>query len=338
MTEWYYARGGQQSGPVTFEQLGEIARSGGFDPMKDLVWTSTMKDWTPAGMVPGLFVAPAQAVEMPPADPANPYAAPQSAWTEPAPSTGLALIEITPGSEPIDVGACVTRGFELTKRQFGTILLVGVVYFAVFMGLSIVVGILQGVFGAVSSPGMQSTGHSAPTGIGMAIVLVSQVITQVFSMFLGLGLTRIGLNLVSGKEVSVGMLFGEGGKLLRALGATILFGLIMFVGLLLLIVPGVYVALRYGQYMVAIVDRDMGIMESLSYSSSITTNNRLNLLLLYLLAIAIVIAGMLACGVGLIFAGPVVWLMYLVAYRWMQYGSRATLDHPGTTTPLLAAV
>ncbi len=58
MTEWYYARGGQQSGPVTFEQLGELARSGGLHP-KDLVWTSTMKDWTPAGQVPGLFVAPA---------------------------------------------------------------------------------------------------------------------------------------------------------------------------------------------------------------------------------------------------------------------------------------
>ncbi|MCX6867921.1 MAG: DUF4339 domain-containing protein [Verrucomicrobia bacterium] len=358
MTEWYYACGGQQSGPVTFEQLGEIARSGGFDPMKDLVWTSTMKDWTPAGMVPGLFVAPAQALEVPPADPANPYAAPQSAWTEPPPSTGVALLEITPGSEPLDVGACVTRGFELTKRQFGTILLVGVVYFAVFFALAIVLGIIQGLVTAGSHRNMESI----PSGIpSLESWVVSQVITLVFSMFIGLGITRIGLNLVSGKEVSVGMLFGEGGKLLRALGATILFGLMVCVGPLLLIVPGnyialwtgyhlnpsitmllivpgIYVALRYGQYMIAIVDRDMGIMESLSYSSSITTNNRLKLFLLYLLSMAIVIAGMLACFVGLIFAGPVVWLMYLVAYRWMQYGSRATLDHPGTTTPLLAGV
>jgi hypothetical protein len=70
MTEWYYARGGQQSGPVTFEQLGELARNGGLNP-KDLVWTSSMKDWTPAGQVPELFVAPATPAA-PPADPANP--------------------------------------------------------------------------------------------------------------------------------------------------------------------------------------------------------------------------------------------------------------------------
>jgi len=57
MTEWYYARGGQQNGPVTFEQLLELAGNGGLDPVKDQVWTAAMKDWTPAGQVPGLFTA-----------------------------------------------------------------------------------------------------------------------------------------------------------------------------------------------------------------------------------------------------------------------------------------
>ena len=331
MTEWYYACGGQQSGPVSFEQLQAIARSGGLDPMRDLVWTSTMKDWIPAGQVRELFAA-AASTGVPAADPANPYAAPQSTWTETAPAAGADLIEITPGSEPIDVGACVKRGFELTKRQFGTILLVGVVYFAVFFGLSMVLGLIQGIVGAGSPHGMEST----PGGIGLVFVIATQVIVQVFSMFLGLGLTRVGLNLVSGKAVSVGMLFGEGGKLLRAIGATFVFAVMMIIGFILLIVPGIYIALRYGQYMVAIVDRDLGVMDALSYSSSLTTNNRWNMFVLALLGMAIGFAGMLACFVGLIFAGPVVWLSYFVAYRWMQYGSRATMDHPGTTTPLLS--
>jgi hypothetical protein len=333
MTEWYYACGGQQSGPVSFEQLQVIARSGTLHVTKDLVWTSTMKDWIPAGQVPELFAA-AVNPGVPAADPANPYAAPQSAWTEAVPAAGTELMEITPGSEPIDVVVCVKRGFEITKRQFGTILLVGVVYFAVFMGLSMVLAMLQGIFAAGRSYGMESTSG----GIEIVLMIVSQVISQVLSIFLGLGLTRIGLNLVSGKAVSVGMLFGEGGKLLRAIGATFLFGAMMIVGFLLLIVPGVYIALRYGQYMVAIVDRDLGVMDALSYSSSLTTNNRWNMLVLALLAMVIVFAGMLACFIGLIFAAPVAWLSYIVAYRWMQYGSRATMDHPGTTTPLLSGM
>jgi len=122
---------------------------------------------------------------------------------------------------------------------------------------------------------------------------------------------------------------------LRAIGASILFGLMVVVGLLLLIVPGIYLALRYGQFMHAIVDRDLGVMDAFSYSSSLTSNNRLNLLLLNLLNLGIIIAAVIACGVGLIFALPLAWLGSMVAYRWMQYGHRAALDHQGTTTPML---
>ena len=104
------------------------------------------------------------------------------------------------------------------------------------------------------------------------------------------------------------MLFGEGRKLLRAVLASMLFGVVVVIGFLLLIAPGVYLALKYGQFMTAIVDRDLGVMESFSYSASITTNNRLSLLGLWFLCILVVLAGALACGVGLVFAIPVAWL------------------------------
>jgi uncharacterized membrane protein len=238
--------------------------------------------------------------------------------------------------------ACVKRAFDLTKREFGTILLVGVVYFAVFMALSMVIGIvtalIQAALFGISSNRMDTASAAGAASAMMAISLITQLIIQVFSLYIGLGLTRIGLNLVAGKPVSVGLLFSQGDKLLRAIGATFLFMVMAGVGFLLLIVPGIYITLRYGQYMVAIVDRNLGVIDSLAYSSSITTQNRWNVLLLGLLATAICFAGMLACGIGLIFAAPVAWLSYLVAYRWMQYGHRVTLDHPGTTTPLLSGL
>ena len=147
MTEWYYAQGGKQSGPVSFEQLADLARSGGLDPLKDLVWTPAMKDWRPAGQVPDLFRPPASP-PMPPADPANPYAAPDSSWTEVAQITaGEALEEIVPGSEPIDVGGCVKRGFDLTCRHFGMILLIGIVYIAVTTGAGILLGLMDSALG-----------------------------------------------------------------------------------------------------------------------------------------------------------------------------------------------
>lgn len=333
-TEWFYARQGQQNGPVKFEQLVELARNGGLDAIADSVWNASMQGWTPAGQVPGLFTASSNPVFAPAAT-SNPYAAPQSNWSQSVVQPGAELSEILPGSEQIDAVECISRGFELTKRQFANIFLVGLVYFACIMGVSIVFGMVEVI------PSIMSRSNEMPHEPGpamMVFMVVSRVIQQVFSIYLQLGMARVGLNLVSGKDVSIGMLFGEGSKLLRAIGASIIFGVAVVLGIICLIVPGIYIALRYGQFMTAIVDRDLGVMEAFSYSESITTNNRMNLFLLGLLSLGVLLAGFLLCGVGIIFAGPVVWLAALVAYRWLQYGQLATQDHPGTETPVLSSM
>ena len=326
MSEWFYTSGGKQNGPISREELQALANSGSLDPVKDLIWSATMTDWIPAGKSPELFEKVATTPSAP-YDASNPYSAPQSPWVSPQSPSGLSLGEIVPGSEPIDAMVCLKRGFELTKRNFGTLVLVGLTYFAVFFGGSILIGAITGFSG-------QETGNGAAGARGVAMNLAFLAV----SIFLSLGLTRIGLNLVSGKDVTVGMMFGEGRKLLRALVASFFFGIVVAIGFVLLIVPGIYIALRYGHYFAAIVDRDLGIMEAFAYSSTLTTNNRGNILVLKLLGIAVVIAGMLALLIGVFFAIPVVWLSSLVAYRWMQYGHRAAMDSPESNSPSHPAI
>lgn len=339
MIEWYYAKDGQQNGPITFEKLVQIANTGGLDAKNDLVWNASMKDWTPAGQVAGIFNVPANPLVA--SDPSNPYSTPQSTWTAPTLAQGESLAEIVPGSDPLDAMACIKRGLEIAKRNAGTIAIVFVVYFAITMGVGMVQGLLDVGLNIASSSGARVSNVSDPSqlsGVALAIFTLSRIVSQVFSLFLGLGLCRIGLNLASGKEASVGMLFGEGNKLLRAIGATILFYVAFIVGLILFVVPGIYIALRYGLCMVAIVDRDMGIMEAFSYSSSITTNNRVNIFVFWLLTILVMLAGFLALCVGIFIAMPIVWMASMIVYRWMQYGHRAAMDHPSTQTPMLSSL
>ena len=337
MSDWFYTKGGQQQGPVSFEQLTKLATDGSLDPDKEMAWTSGMSDWKPMSSIEGIASAPAATAPAPAADPSNPYAAPGSGWVEPEVAPGTSLEEIVPGSDPIGVGDCVKRGFEITKRHFGTIFLVGLTYLVVTIVAGLVFTAMDSAFGFTPSQvNFQSDEQNFFSQINWTSTgPIDGILSNVLSIFLSLGLVRIGLNLVSGHDVSVAMLFGGGRKLLPAIGASILFGLMVGVGILLLIVPGIYLMLRYGQFMNAMVDRDLGVLDSLQYSSSITTNNRLNLFLLALLSIAIFIAGALALIVGLIFAYPVIWMSWMVAFRWMQYGNRVTQDHPGTTVPLL---
>lgn len=54
MSQWYYAHGGQQKGPVPISELQRLASAGDFDPENDLVWREGMDDWKPAVTVPEL--------------------------------------------------------------------------------------------------------------------------------------------------------------------------------------------------------------------------------------------------------------------------------------------
>ncbi len=77
MAEWYYARNNQRLGPVSMEQLKQLAASGQLSPA-DLVWKDGMANWAAASTIAGLFAAsaPAPAPIAAPRPPAAPTTAP----------------------------------------------------------------------------------------------------------------------------------------------------------------------------------------------------------------------------------------------------------------------
>lgn len=329
MNEWYYTRDGKQQGPISREAIGELARNGGLDPLKDLVWTSTMKDWLPAGQIPDLFTAVAKS---------------DLSAAQPAPHlpSGSPVREIEAGSQPLSQTACIKRAFDVVMRHFGMILLVGLLFIA---SSALVSALLAGMDSALGLP-PANPAETVQVGARVEVALSDKdaqashlhiLLSNVFAIFLSLGLTRIGLNLVSGKPVTPAMVFGGGRQLVTACLATILYTAMLIVGLILFIVPGIYLALRFGFYLHAIVDRNLGVLDSLKYSSTLTTHNRLRLFGLAVLTACILIAGTLALLVGLVIAIPIAWLTWVVAYRWLQYGYTAALDQPGSKTPMLAA-
>src|SRR5881394_2477763 len=74
MSQWYYAKSGQQLGPVTGEQLQQLARSGQL-ARGDLVWTDGMAEWLPASSITQL-----QFLTVEPAAPAADYTSPQPGY------------------------------------------------------------------------------------------------------------------------------------------------------------------------------------------------------------------------------------------------------------------
>ena len=294
MSEWYHARSGSQSGPVDFETLRGMAAKGELDAEKDLVWSNGMKEWIAAGKIAGLFD------QVPP----------------PVPQVGPAFDPVPGSIEPLEVGACVKRAFELTKQNFGKLFLALIVALAVIFGVGLILEVIDYAMGW--EPPVESARNQGS--------VFNQLAMQVVSIFLSLGITRFALNLVSGRPAAVSQIFGEGDKLLRGIGVSILLGLMVMVGLIFLIVPGIWLGLKYGQAMTVLVDRNCGVIEAFRYSGNLTDGHKSKLMLLGFAALGIILAGLLALVVGIVFAYPVAGLAWVLGYRWMQGGRRAVMD------------
>jgi len=154
------------------------------------------------------------------------------------------------------------------------------------------------------------------------------------------------LNVASNLPATPGQLFGEGAKTVRILGISIILSIPQWIGyaafatsdirvggavFLVTTLIGLVMWLRLAFSAMAVVDRDLGMIEALKYSVSITRNNTLRLFGLSILAFLLAMLGVLLCGIGAFFTVPIALMALTVAYRWLQYGRGVVAGQPIAT-------
>jgi uncharacterized membrane protein len=101
----------------------------------------------------------------------------------------------------------------------------------------------------------------------------------------------------------------------KYLGASILYGLTLVAGLILLIVPGIIFALMFMFTTFIVIDRDLGPVEAMKESNRITHGHKWSLLGFTLVLVLINLLGVIALVVGLLVSIPVSSLAVTHAYR-----------------------
>lgn len=144
---------------------------------------------------------------------------------------------------------------------------------------------------------------------------MASIISIILGSIFTLGYYRNIFQALDGEEPQFSAYGQESRKFLKYIGASIIYAFIVIVGFALVIIPGIYLALRLQFYQAFIVDEDCGAIESLKRSWEITKDHAMELFLLGLVMILIIIIGMLLFGVGIFIATPVIYAMYLIVYR-----------------------
>ena len=195
------------------------------------------------------------------------------------------------------VGSCIRFGWETFKKRAWFFVGAMIVYLIISWAISFIAGLIVG------------TGHGG--------VLVS-LISLPFSVLLSMGMVAFMLKAHDNVEtVRIADLWHPH-DYWNYLLAYIIVAVSVIIGLILLIVPGIIVAIALGFYSYIILERSMGPIEALKESMRITKGHRWDLFVLMLACIGIAIIGFVCLLVGLLVALPIIMLAMVHAYRTLS--------------------
>jgi uncharacterized membrane protein len=134
---------------------------------------------------------------------------------------------------------------------------------------------------------------------------------------ISLGLLKIALMFVDGKKAQLEDLFSvrQPELVLKYIGAAIIYVLLVGVGLLFLIIPGIYFLLSYFFYNYAVIDKGAGPIDALRISGNLTRGVKLDLLVFLIVLLAINLLGLLVFLVGVLVTLPISMLATAYVYR-----------------------
>lgn len=149
--------------------------------------------------------------------------------------------------------------------------------------------------------------------------IVGRVIVQIVSLLIScifmLGYVKNIFQALDGEEPQFSAYGQQSRKIITYLIANILFSIAVCIGMVLLIIPGIYLYLRLQFFTAFIVEEDCGIIESLQKSWNMTQGQTLPLFLLLLTMIGTAIVGCILFFVGFFVAVPLIYMMQCYTFR-----------------------
>lgn len=186
----------------------------------------------------------------------------------------------------------IEHAWELTKQHFWFVL-----------GLTIVTFFISAIPGFFGEQNQYE-----------GFVLIASILAWVAQIFLSIGLVNIVIKLARNESADWNDLWTKRHLFWRFLGGSLLYALIVFAGFILLVLPGIYWSVKYQFFSYFMIDKELGIRDSLRKSAEVTKGHIGNLFIFNLILSLIVFLGILALLVGMFVAIPLTWLATAVLY------------------------
>jgi hypothetical protein len=241
----------------------------------------------------------------------NPYLPPGAPEPPQAPQLG----ESTGQPMHWEIGEVIGQAWALFKPNWGP--LVGSLFVGQMVG-----GVIRMV------PNMMiSSGNVTPHDDAYwPLVSVSALIGIVVQTFFQVGWTKMWLDTARGRAPNFADAFSGLSKFLPMLGLVLLSALIILSGMALFVVPGIILGIGFMFASWFMVDKNMGVIDSLKASWNVTSGQRAKLFGFGIALMGVILLGYFACCIGVMAALPVAQLATGIVY--LRLTGQASFD-PG---------
>ncbi len=195
-----------------------------------------------------------------------------------------------PGTGNPDVGSALSYGFNKYFANVGPMLAVIFIPVAAQLLLSFIgQAIVKGLFG----------------------VLVFQILSWVIGAIAGLGLYQMCLQITAGQAPDIGKAFTSD-RWGEWFVFSFVFGLMVGVGLILCVIPGLFILAFFGLAPFFFLDRGMSLGDALTASREAASRGYA---VPVILCIIVGVLGVIACGIGVLVTAPAAYIAVAFLYR-----------------------
>ena len=144
---------------------------------------------------------------------------------------------------------------------------------------------------------------------------IFRLIWELFGMFLGMIMTQVALDIHDHGKANFSKIPELFPLIWSFIAAKLLYFVIVAVGLILLIVPGLILMYMFLYHSYLIIDKKVGPIEALTQSRAITDGSKWDLFLFSLVLMLINFVGLACLGIGLLISLPVTMMASVYVYR-----------------------
>ncbi len=239
----------------------------------------------------------------------NVYQTPESSLLNTKLSSGDygSLEKAITGDYEFSIGSVLSEAWEKTYGVKWQFQLAFLYYFLTILAVVIVLGIaIAGLMALSQDPAMEGL-----------MQVISQLGINLVMMPIIMGITIMGIKRSVSSPISAGLVFSCFSKTLPLFATLVLMYILIFIGFILLIVPGIYLMIAYFMAMPLVVEKNMGPWQAMETSRKAITHRWFSIFGIFFIMGIILVISAIPLGIGLIWSIPMLYIIIGITYRNM---------------------